>query len=174
MSKDLRDARGEIERLSRGDPLSHFVPLDLGQESGAKSFSREELHQLSKSYIEHAHPLHPFFDKPQHMCNEFINNPFLQRGIINPCLRNVHVLFFFALGSCQSVAKNTCRSSTMPGIAYYSCAKAILKYKLGERNIPVAQALTLAALYMNQNGMLHDSLTYLYNARDIYIDVVKT
>ncbi|KAJ5063745.1 hypothetical protein PSV09DRAFT_2374418 [Bipolaris maydis] len=62
----------------------------------------------------------------------------------------------------------------MPGIAYYSCAKAILKYKLGERNIPVAQALTLAALYMNQNGMLHDSLTYLCNARDIYIDVVKT
>lgn len=56
---------------------------------------------------------------------------------------------------------------------YYSYGKNILRYKLGEGNIPVAQALTLAALYANQHGMLEDSLAHLFNARGIYADVVR-
>ncbi|KAL6150045.1 hypothetical protein ACJQWK_02582 [Exserohilum turcicum] len=107
------------------------------------------------------------------MCNEFIDDPAVQKGIINSCVRNVQVLLLFALGSCQPIADDTEHSRTMPGQVYYSYAKDILRCKLGECNIPVAQALTLAALYTNQNGMLQDSLAHLCIARDIYRDVVR-
>jgi hypothetical protein len=173
MKEGLSATIDRLEGLNRGHSPSHFIPLDPRREHGAEAFSRKELHWFSECYVENVHALHPFFDKPQQMCNEFIHDPALRRGTINSSLQNVHVLIFFALGSCQSNTDNAGRSSTMPGMAYYSYAKDILRHKLGECNIPVAQALTLAALYTNQNGMLQDSLTHLCNARDIYTDVVK-
>lgn len=171
--EQLRGIRGELEGLNRGHSPPHFIPLDPRQGYGVEAFTRKELHRLSKSYVENVHALHPVFDKPQQMCNEFIDDPAVRKGIIGSCVRNVQVLLLFALGSCQSIADDTKHSRTMPGQVYYSYAKDILRFKLGECNIPIAQALTLAALYTNQNGMLEDSLAHLCNARDIYRDILR-
>lgn len=172
LSEDVRCMRGEVQGLTRGQLSSHFIQLDPRPEYVPTAFSPEELQRVSESYVEHAHPLHPFFDRPQQMCNEFISSPALQKGTIEYCLRNAQVLFFLALGSCRSIAHDTGRSSTPPGIVYYSYGKSILNYKSRENNVPAAQALTLAALYMNKIGNPQDSLAYLCEARDIYTNVV--
>ncbi|KAJ6280874.1 hypothetical protein J3E71DRAFT_178751 [Bipolaris maydis] len=171
--KELRDIHHELGGLNRGHLNLHFIPLNPEREHGTGAFLRKELHRLSESYVRNVHALYPFFNNPQEMCNEFINDPVVQRGIIMPSLRNAHVLLFFALGSCRSITNNTGSSSTLPGEVYYSHAKAILRHTIGEWNTHVAQALTLATLYTNQNGMLLDSLAHLCNAHDIYADVFK-
>jgi hypothetical protein len=171
--KELRGIHNELGGLNRGHFNLHFIPLDPEREHGTEAFLHKELQRLSQSYVKNVHALYPFFNDPQEMCNQFINDPVVRRGIIMPSLSNAHVLLFFALGGCQSITDSTGISSTLPGEVYYSHAKAILRYTIGECNTHVAQALTLAALYTNQNGMLQDSLAHLCNARDIYTDVFK-
>ncbi|EMD96394.1 hypothetical protein COCC4DRAFT_64913 [Bipolaris maydis ATCC 48331] len=55
-------------------------------------------------------------------------------------------------------------------MVYYTYAKQILGQKHHERSIAYAQALTLAALYSNQNGMLGDSWAHLHQSHCIYTD----
>ena len=144
--KELRGIPGGLGGLSRGHSIVHSRPLDPKREHGTKAFSSKELHRLSQSYFEHVHTLYPCFDNPQEMCDKFINDPVLQKGNIVSCPRNACVLLFFALGSFQSTIDSTGSSHPLPGFVYYSYAKYIIEYQFGERNIFVAQALTLAAL----------------------------
>lgn len=171
--KQLRGIHSDLGGLNRGRFNLQFIPLDPERDHGTQAFLPKELHRLSQSYVKNVQVLYPFFDEPQEMCNEFISDPVVRRGIIMPSLRNAHVLLIFALGSCHFITNNTRSPSILPGEVYYSHTKAILRYAIGECNTHVAQALTLAALYTNQNGMLQDSLAHLCNACDIYKDVFK-
>lgn len=92
---------------------------------------------------------------------------------IGASFENAHTLLFLALGSCFSDSHNIKGPDTIPGKIYYDWAQHILKYKCGDRSIAYAQALTLAALYNNQNGMLGESSANLCLAQSIYTDIVK-
>lgn len=156
--KKLHGTHGELEGLCRGRSV---IPIDPQRGHGTEAFLSKELHRLSLSYVTNVHTLHPLFDNPQEMCDEFINDLQMMKGII-PNPRNACVLLFFALGSLQSTTNSIGSSSPLPGSVYYSYAKDMFKYKLGERDILVMQALTLAALWTNRNGMLQDSIVCYY------------
>jgi hypothetical protein len=49
-------------------------PLGVSQEIQVESFSSSRLRELAKAYIEDVHILHPMFEEPWKICEEFIEN----------------------------------------------------------------------------------------------------
>ena len=149
-------------------------PLGVSQEIHAESFSSSRLRELTKAYIEDVHVLHPMFEEPWKMCEEFIENysdSAATTGSIMSSLKNAIVLLLFALGSCKPISDGTKHSGVLPGMVYHSYAQTILASKRKKYDISVAQAMTLAALYENQIGMLQESYASVSYAYRIYTDL---
>ncbi|RYO14812.1 hypothetical protein AA0111_g11877 [Alternaria arborescens] len=153
---------------------SRLEPLGVSQEIHVESFSSSRLRELAKAYIEDVHVLHPMFEEPWKMCEEFIENysdSAATTGSIMSSLKNAIVLLLLALGSCKPISDGTKHSGVLPGIVYYSYAQIILASKRKKYDISVAQAMTLAALYENQIGMLQKSYASVSYAYHIYTDL---
>ena len=149
-------------------------PLGVSQDIHVESFSSSRLRELTKAYIEDVHVLHPMFEEPWTMCEEFIGNysdSAATTGSIMSSLKNAIVLLLFALGSCKPISDGTKHSGVLPGMVYHSYAQAILASKREKHDISVAQAMTLAALYENQIGMLQESCASVSYAHRIYTDL---
>jgi hypothetical protein len=162
-----------LEGLSIAGP-SRLKPLGVSQEMHVESFSSSRLRELAKAYIEDVHVLHPMFEEPWKMCEEFIENysdsAATTRSIMSS-LKNAIVLLLLALGSCKPISDGTKHSGVLPGIVYYSYAQTILASKRKRYDTSVAQAMTLAALYENQIGMLQKSYASVSYAYHIYTDL---
>ena len=149
-------------------------PLGVSQEIHVESFSSSRLRELAKAYIEDVHVLHPMFEEPWKMCEEFIENysdSAATTGSIMSSLKNAIVLLVFALGSCKPISDGTKHSGVLPGMVYHSYAQTILASKREKHDTSVAQAMTLAALYENQIGMLQESCASVSYAHRIYTDL---
>jgi hypothetical protein len=162
-----------LEGLSVAGP-SRPKPLGVSQEIHVESFSSSRLRELAKAYIEDVHVLHPMFEEPWKMCEEFIENysdSAATTGSIMSSLKNATVLLLLALGSCKSISDGTKQSGVLPGMVYHSYAQTILASKREKHETSVAQAMTLAALYENQIGMLQKSYASVSHAYQIYTDL---
>ena len=152
----------------------HYPSLEVSQQTHMECFSPRKLRQLSEAYIEDVHILHPIFDAPEEMCHVFIEEygyNVATTGSIMPSLKNAIVLLLLALGSCKPISDGTKHSGVLPGMVYHSYAQAILASKREKHDISVAQAMTLAALYENQIGMLQESCASVSYAYRIYTDL---
>jgi hypothetical protein len=162
-----------LEGLSVAGP-SRLKPLGVSQEIHVESFSSSRLRELTKAYIEDVHVLHPMFEEPWKMCEEFIENysdSAATTGSIMSSLKNAIVLLLLALGSCKPISDGTKHSGVLPGIVYHSYARAILASNREKHDISVAQVMTLTALYENQIGMLQESYASVSYAYRIYTDL---
>jgi hypothetical protein len=56
-------------------------------------------------------------------------------------------------------------------MTYYSYAQGILECERGAFSVALAQTMTLAALYTNQFGMLHESWENIRFAYSIFMDL---
>ena len=153
---------------------SHPKPLGVSQDIHVESFSSSRLRELTKAYIEDVHVLHPMFEEPWKMCEEFIENysdSVATTRSIMPSLGNATVLLLLALGSCKPISDGTKHSGVLPGMVYHSYAQTILASKREKHDTSVAQAMTLAALYKNQIRMLQESCASVSYAHRIYTDL---
>ncbi|CAN9172120.1 unnamed protein product, partial [Alternaria alternata] len=149
-------------------------PLGVSQEIQVESFSSSRLRELAKAYIEDVHVLHPMFEEPWKMCEEFIENysdSVATTRSFMPSLGNATVLLLLALGSCKPISDGTKHSGVLPGIVYHSYARAILASNREKHDISVAQVMTLTALYENQIGMIQESYASVSYAYRIYTDL---
>jgi hypothetical protein len=149
-------------------------PLGVSQEIHVESFSSSRLRELAKAYIEDVHVLHPMFEEPWKMCEEFIENysdSVATTRSIMPSPGNATVLLLLALGSCKPISDGTKHSGVLPGIVYHSYARAILASNREKHDISVVQVMTLTALYENQIGMLQESYASVSYAYRIYTDL---
>ncbi|KAJ5041461.1 hypothetical protein PSV09DRAFT_2380397 [Bipolaris maydis] len=166
-----------LEASGRNRSYTHSTLLEPRRKDSSKAFSSENIRQLFNVYIDNVHILYPIFDKPWAVCAQFedhMSHTAERSHFVEPSFENAHALLFLALGSCFSDSNNTKESDTIPGSVYYDWAQYILKCRCGDRSIAYAQALTLAALYNNQNAMLGESLASLCLAQSIYEDIVKS
>jgi hypothetical protein len=156
------------------EPLGR-LPIPVDQETRTTLFSSKKLRELSEAYVQYGHVLHPIFDAPRKMCDDFIeeysDTAAVRRDSITPCLRNANTLLFLALGSCGSIRDRSGNSSVFPGMAYYSHAQGILELEREANSIALAQTMTLAALYTNQSGMLHKSWKNIHFAYRKFMDL---
>ncbi|RMZ71824.1 c6 zinc finger domain-containing [Pyrenophora seminiperda CCB06] len=161
------------ERVSPG-PLQRGS-LDITPENRKELFSFQKLQELCDSYMENVHIMHPIFDRPRKMFEDFIteysNDAWVRMDSITPCTRNAIVLLFFALGSSKFISEGLYRCSGTPGMAYYSLARSILARKCQDHSTSLAQAMTLAALYTNQIGMLPESWVDVSHAYRMYTNL---
>ena len=109
------------------------------------------------------------------MCDSFIeeysNTAAVRKHSIVPSLRNAIVRLFLAIGSCKLAREGPKHFCNVPGMEYYFRAQNVLALTRKEYTIALAQAMTLAALYTNQFGMLRESWVNISCAYRIYMDL---